>query len=452
MSLMIALSRFPRAIEAIAFGEFSDGSMLTLKDAYIYLYLARQVPPAPAVNVRRKTQAESAAEIGVSEPTLSASLRRLDDAGFVSDLRINNVGEKEFSVTCMGGARINVSDKRWLVADKICFGSEGSGQSKELKVLLTVLLCLCDCAGVIKGLSDKTLSKMLCVNPQKALNLLSEAEKLGYVMFRRQIKRGYAEGNDNKILAKLYLPWLLELGFHTECEVVRLVNYSSGGELSSEGVSRYLERLYQAKQESDQSVDLLFSQDYLVDPPLLWPEMTRPYFLNRGSMWTEDYRNKNHFFPSHVIKKISEFDKTELDEEFLYVSMRLIEDHPADLVTANDNTMNAACSLIRERILPMAVENGYKDEQVKWLEEELAICLIRQAQRARMMLFHALGWKENGNMHLLECGRTSYPGKLNTYEVIWVVKSINQGLKEVRLDLERYDGSVSIRKEDLYQL
>src|SRR5690606_32762846 len=115
-------------------------------------------------------------------------------------------------------------------------------------------------------------------------------------------------------------------------------------------------------------------------------------------------------------------------------------------ISPNDDVLNYASEIVRSTLGGFFLKRGYTDKENSWIVNEVSVCLVRQAQRGRLILIHAIDWEEGKEQNYLECERVAYQGKLNCYEVIWLVchnsADAYQGI--VDFDLERCGSSLVI--------
>lgn len=425
---------------------------LSPKTAYVFLWLVKNTKSLVPGMVVAEGQRELAARINISEPSLAKALVSLQSAELISGLKTNGQGKKEFSVAKVPSSSLHFSDAKFVVAENIILGSSGEGLSKSARVVAGILVYLSDRVGLIGDQTEGNLSVILNIEGKKVLRNLRELEAKGFLVFSRELKRGFDYKKDNGLIIKFSLPFLMRHGWNTHSRVVGFINYSQleVGKCP-EGVSDKLNAL--AKMGKDEAVarwlneEYSFGEKYLLSPPMLWPQNINLYCLDRPETWVDVYEEKHGFFPVEVLSEISNFHAVLIDELFLSVSANLLAEFYFDINNPDDNVLDSACLLVEDRLKRYFVKPGYRDSSVKWVIEELAVCLIRQAQRGYEILT-ASGAEVDRNALDLECGRAFRFGKLNTYEVFWVLTN-NQSIRQnINIDLERFDNSVVIESSD----
>lgn len=448
MSLRSLSSSFGSALSWIVDEHLLSQRNLSLKDAFVFLWLAKNtnplVPGAPVVEGQR----ELAARIGISEPTLAKALVSLESGELISGLRTNGQGKKEFSVANIPASPLHFTDGKLVVAESVVFGEAVVGGSKSAQVMACMLVYLSDRVGLIIDKTESALSDVLNIEGKKLLRILRDLESKGFLVFSRSTKRGFDFENDNRLVIKLSLPVLIKYGWNTKSIIIGVMNYSQFQEgQCPEGVSTQLNMLAKMGRDDELaewlSVEYSFGSEYLLYPALLWPKKINLYCLNRPDGWIDTYENEHGFFPVEVLSKISNFYSVLIDELFLTLSAKLLSEFYFEILEPGDNVLNAACMLVKGRLKQYFIKPGYRDSSVEWVIEELAVCLIRQAQRGRELLSSS-GVELSKAASQLECGRAFRLGKLNTYEVFWVVTNNLSKRQEVTFDLERFDGSVVI--------
>ncbi|WP_323773867.1 hypothetical protein [Alcanivorax sp.] len=425
---------------------------LSLKTAYVFIWLAKNANPLVPGMGGAEGQRELAARIGISEPTLAKALASLQSAELISGLRTNGQGKKEFSIANIPASPLHFRDGKFVVAENIILGAAGEGLSKGSRVMAGVLVYLSDRVGFIGDQTEQSLALILNIEGKKVLRILRELEDKGFLVFSRESKRGFDFDNGNGLIIKFSLRFLMRCGWNTNSKVVGVINYAQlEGGLCPEGVSGQLNGLVKIGRDEGGArwlnEEYSFGKKYLLYPPMLWPRNINLYYLNRPEGWVDVYEEKHGFFPVEVLKEISGFHAVLIDELFLSVSAKLLAEFYFDINNPDDNVLSAACLLIGDGLKQYFVKPGYRDSSVDWVVEELAVCLIRQAQRGYEILT-ALGGEVNRDASCLECGRAFRFGKLNTYEVYWVLTNNLSEREDKILDLERSDGSVVIYSSD----
>lgn len=417
-------SRLRYALKQLAVGELLGDKCLNLKDVYVYLWLViNRGTRLKDVSVT-DGQGSLAAQLEMSEPTLSASLNKLASVKLLAEMRINKNAVKEFVIP--GGASVDDPSpgRRSDVAAQILSGLPGEALRKDARVVLALILYMSNGVGLLVGRSDKEIGELLGVRAEKLGQILSYLKAQGFLTFTKESTRGAIDGS--RLIIKLKFTMLLDLGWFDYGDVVRLWEYAPDGCNSSyEGVAKYIRHLTATTSpdgEGSMSPERYsFGKSYLVDCPRLWPKGIDLYFQEKSLGWRDRYLDKFMYSPEDVLRCINDFEGVLLDELFLSLPGKILEKYQALILYPNDDVLAYASFLVRNELGSIFLKKGYSEEGNSWVVTEVAICLIRQAQRGRLILEYALGWELGEERADLQCVRLSYRGKLNSYEVNWVV-------------------------------